>query len=199
MKAFNGYEEAKVNKGNEAFEQLPKGAYVCKILNVREQANKKSGSRFDIMFDVAEGEYKDFFSKQYQLRKKNDEDAKYPNDGIYRLNIPEDNSEQWLKDNFKTFTTALEESNTGYHWDWDENKWKGKLFGGLFHIEQKEYKGNIYDHTVLKWIRPAADIRKHKYGNLPKDKLLDAASTPNAMDDGFVNVPEGNADEIPFE
>ena len=198
MKAFNGYQEATVRKGSEAFEPLPKGAYVLKILNVREQSNKKGGSRFDIMFDIAEGEQKDFFSKQYQARKKDSEDAKYPNDAIFRLNIPEDDSEQWMKDNFKTFTVALEESNSGYHWDWDENKWKGKLFGGLFHIEQDEYKGNIYDHTRLKWVRSVADIRENKYGNLPKDVLIDAKTT-TAADDGFVNVPEGIADEIPFE
>lgn len=200
MKAFNGYDEAKVNKGSEAFEQLPKGAYVCKILNVREQPNKKGGSRFDIMFDIAEGEYKDFYSKQYQERKKDNEDAKFPNDGIYRLTIPEDDSEDWLKNAFKTFTTALEDSNSGYHWDWDEKKWKGKLFGGLFHVKQTEYNGNIYDHTQLKWVRSAADVRENKYGKLPNDKLIDSEkSNPNAPNDDFVNVPDGSADEIPFE
>lgn len=197
MKQFSGYEDAKVVKGG-TFDPLPKGAYVLKVLNVSEKANKNGGSRFDIAFDIAEGEYTDFYKKQYQERKKQDEDAKYPNDGIFRLNIPEDNSEEWLKNNFKTFTAALEESNNGYHWDWDENKWKNKLFGGLFHIEQEEYNGKIYDHTRLKWVRPVKDIRENKYGNLPKDKLLDV-STKTSVDEGFINVPDGSADEIPFE
>lgn len=200
MREFKGFNEAKVNKGSGAYEQLPKDAYVCKILNVREQQNSDGGSRFDIMFDIAEGEYKDFYSKQYQERKKSDEDAKFPNDGIYRLTIPEDNSEDWLKDSFKTFTTALEDSNSGYHWDWDETKWKGKFFGGLFHIKQSEYKGNIYDHTALKWVRSADDVRNKKYNKLPNDKLLDASTVKPADDSNdFVNVPEGSADEIPFD
>lgn len=197
MKQFNGYEEAKVKTGS--FEMLPKGAYVLKILNVSEKANKKKGSRFDIAFDIAEGEYKDFYQNLFKKNKEQKEDAKYPNDAIYRLNIPEDDSEDWQKDNFKTFTNALEASNKDYHWDWDETKWKGKIIGGLFHIEQSEYEGKIYDHTRLRFVRPAADIRDNSYGSLPQDKLISGATSNTEADQGFVNVPEGNPDEIPFD
>ena len=47
-----------------SFEQLPKGAYVCKILNVEEQTSKKGHSMVVVSFDIAEGEYKDFYMTQ---------------------------------------------------------------------------------------------------------------------------------------
>jgi hypothetical protein len=197
MRKFNGYEEAKVKKGGVF--NLPKGAYVLKILNVKEQENKNGGTRFDIAFDIAEGEHKDFYQQMYKRLKEKDEDVKYPNDGIFRLNIPEDDSPGWIKDNFKTFTNALEESNGGYHWDWNETKWKGKLIGGLFHIEQNEHNGKIYNHTRLKYVRSVEDIRNNKYGQLPQDKLIEGGnSSTSASDDmdGFVNVPEGSSEVV---
>ena len=39
MKAFNGYDDARVRKGGN-FEPLPKGAYTLKVLKVSEEANK---------------------------------------------------------------------------------------------------------------------------------------------------------------
>lgn len=198
MKQFAGFEEAKVNKGSN-FEALPKGAYVLKVVGIKKAENKNGGSRFDIAFDIAEGEHKDFYTKQYQESKKANEDAKLSNDAIYRLNIPEDTSPDWMKNNFKTFVVALEESNGGYHWDWDEKKWKGKLFGGLFRIEQDEYNGKIYSHTRLTWVRGAEDIRTGKYGKLPNDKLKEASD--NAASNGgsdWVNVSGDIDEELPF-
>lgn len=193
IKKFAGYEEAKVNAGG--FKALPKGGYVLKILSVKEATNKNGGSRFDIAFDIAEGEYKDFYKEQYADRKAGNEDAKWSNDAIYRLNIPDDGSQQCIKDAFKTFTTCLEESNSGYHFDWDESKWKGKLFGGLFHIEQSEWQGKVISHTHLKWVTTVKKIHEGKF-SLPNDKLLEKAATEDA--DGFMNVPDEIADELPF-
>ncbi len=201
MRAFSGYDTAKVRKGG-VFDPLPKGAYPLKVINVIEAGNKNGGSRFDIWFDVAEGEYISFYQLQWADKKaaaKEGEEVKYPNDAIYRLNIPEDDSAGWMKDNFKTFVASLEDSNPGYHWDWDERKWKGLLFGGVFHVEQSEYEGNIYDHTRLAWVIPADDARDYK-GQYPKDKLINSGSGSGtgAPDDGFVNVPAGIDTELPF-
>ena len=59
------------NRGNAktytSFELLPKGAYVIVIKAVKEEPNKnKSGSHLRIRFDIAEGEYKDFYKKQFE-------------------------------------------------------------------------------------------------------------------------------------
>lgn len=183
-------------KQASSFNPLPKGAYVCKILRADETKNANNeGSHIRIGFDIAEGEYKDFYKKQFDANPN--EDKKWPADAIYLLNVPNDNSKEWQLQQWDTFWTHVEDSNEGYMFDGESSKLKNKLFGGLFHIEQSEYEGNIYDHTKLKWTRPAQDIRDNKYGRLPKDKLIDSSKTKD--ESNFMNVPEGEGDEIPFD
>jgi len=179
-----------------SFEPLPKGAYVCKILRADEQKNANNdGSHVRIGFDIAEGEYKDFYKKQFDANTN--EDRKWPNDAMYLLSVPNDDSKEWQVQQWDTFWTHVEDSNEGYVFDGESSKLKGKLFGGLFHNEQSEYEGKIYDHTKLKWTRPAQDIRDNKYGKLPKDKLIDSSKVKDDSD--FMSIPEGEGDEIPFD
>ncbi len=64
----------KYNKENrrQSFETLPKGAYVCKVMNLEEVTYKNGKRGIKISFDIAEGEYKDFYAEQY--RKSTSED-----------------------------------------------------------------------------------------------------------------------------
>jgi len=186
-------------KQQGAFQMLPKGAYVVKIINIKTEANKNNdGQHLRIAFDIAEGEYKDFYMKQYQ--NNTNEDKKWPNDANFTINIPDDSSPEWMSQKFFTFLANVEDSNKGYVFNGDETKLKGKLFGGLFRNEQSEYNGNIYDHIRLWWTRPADDVRNNKYGSLPKDKLVSAKpATPENASNEFIQIPdEVGADEIPF-
>ena len=46
------------SKRKKTFEQLPKGAYVIKIIGAREDPNKNgSGTHLSIAFDIAVGKY----------------------------------------------------------------------------------------------------------------------------------------------
>lgn len=200
----NKFSYTKSNRENakqiSSFELLPKGAYVLKIKKATEVKNKNgNGSHIEIGFDVAEGEYKDFYKKQFDA--STNEDKKWPADARFNINVPDDNSEEWQVQNWDTFWTNVEDSNDGYVFDGDGDKLKGKLFGGLFHNKQSEYNGEIYDHIVLKWTRPIQDIRENKYGRLPKDQLIEtikAASSSKSSDDAFMNIPESSDEDIPF-
>ena len=193
MKQFKGFERNEVVE----WENLPKGAYILKFLSAREEANKNSsGSHLAIAFDIAEGEYQGFYKKAFDNDTR--EDKKWPNDAVIYINCPEDNSEQWVVDNFNKFMTAVEDSNEGYHWGWDESTLKNKLVGAKFCIEQSEYDGKIYDHTKAKWFIAAKKIRDGKYGKLPNDKLI-TASVANDGPTDFMNIPDNITDEeIPF-
>ena len=193
MKQFKGFER----KEQVEWEALPKGAYVIKLLNVKEEANKNnSGTHLAIAFDVAEGEYAGFYKKAFENDTR--EDKKWNNDAVIYINCPEDNSPQWIIDNFNKFMTAVEDSNEGYHWGWDEKTLKNKLVGAKFCIEQSEYDGKIYDHTKAKWFIAAKKIRDGKYGKLPNDKLI-TASVANDGPTDFMNIPDNITDEeIPF-
>lgn len=193
MKQFKGFER----KEQVEWEQLPKGAYVIKLLNVKEEANKNiSGTHLAIAFDIAEGEYQGFYKKAFENDTR--EDKKWNNDAVIYINCPEDNSQQWVIDNFNKFITAVEDSNEGYHWSWDEKTLKNKLVGAKFCIEQSEYEGKIYDHTKAKWFIAAKKIRDGKYGKLPNDKLITNSKANDGPSD-FVNIPDNiTAEEIPF-
>lgn len=190
------------SKRKKSFEQLPKAAYVIKIVNAKEAENKNGGSRLDIAFDIAEGEYKDFYKRQFEASTS--ENKKWSPDAVFRLNIPEAGSRTFMWDNWNSFFADLEDSNSGFVFDGDVKKLKGKLIGAKFHIEQTEYNGNIYDHTRMKWTCVAEDVRKGKAGRLPNDKLIGSASSRreanNMTDaDGFMKVMDSEEEEVPFD
>lgn len=189
-------------KRRKTFEQLPKGAYVVRIIGAREDPNKNGpGTHLSIAFDIAEGQYKDYY--QFQYEKDTREDKKWPNDAMYYLSIPGDGSPQYVFDNWNTFFADLEDSNSGFVFSGDAKALKGKLIGGKFHIEQTEYNGQVYDHTRLRWTCVVEDVRKGKAGRLPNDKLITPrVSTPVTSDpalDGFLSIPTGaDEEELPF-
>lgn len=192
MKQFKGYER----KEQVEFELLPKGAYVIKLLSVKEEFSKdKPTSYLKMAFDIAEGEYKDFYKRAFDNNTK--EDKKWPNDAVIYLTVPTDTSDQWIVDNFNKFMTAVEDSNKDYHWSWDESTLKDKLVGAKFCNEQSEYDGKVYDHTKAKWFIAAQKVRDGKFGKLPNDKLISTTSTNSSSpaNEGFQPIPD---EEIPF-
>lgn len=191
MKKYKGYER----KTQADYEVLPKGAYVIKILNAKEEPNSNGkGNHLKVAFDVSEGEYAGFYKRTFDNDTR--EDKKWPNDATVYLSSPEDNSEQFIIDNFNKFITAVEDSNNDYHWNWDERTLKDKLVGAKFYIEQSEYNGNIYNHTKAKWFVAAQKVRDGKAGRLPNDKLI---ASQNTNTDDFMSIPDNiTEEEIPF-
>ena len=186
------------SKRKKSFETLPKGAYVIRILNVTEDANRKGfGTHLTIRFDIAEGEYENFFSNQYVSDTR--EDKKWPNDGTFYLAVPDANSQPYVFDGWNAFWGDLEDSNDGFVFDGEHLVLlKGKLLGAKFAIEQTEYNGQIYDHTRMRWTCVAEDVRQGKAGKLPNDKLI-TPSAPAAVDqsDEWLKV-DAIADQLPF-
>lgn len=200
IKRFGDYEQT---KAYGTYEQLPKGGYVLRILDVKKQTNSR-GEYLTIAADIYEGNYMQFFAREYKNQQS--EDKKWHCN--FLLSIPaDDGTEQdgWTKRRFKTFTEALEDSNSGYHFDWDEQKFKGKLIGGLFN--EREYEANNGEvRRATNWggVTSVENIRSGNY-TLPKDRLLNrgynqppapAPSIPAT--DNFMDIPDGIDEELPF-
>lgn len=198
MKAFKDYYTTKAY--GSGTEQLPKGGYVCKIMKASVESGQY-GEQLVVALDIAEGDYKDFFANEYRAQDR--EDKKWH--GNYYLSIPTDDGSEkdgWTKRKFKTFTNAVEDSNAGYTWNWDENTLKGKLFGGLFIEKERLYQGKIYTSTICGGATSIGAIKEGKY-KLPKDRPVKnaPAGTRSASDTGsdFISVPEGAGEEgLPF-
>lgn len=193
IKRFGDYEKTQAYGD---YEVLPKGGYVVKILGA-EVCNNSVGQYVKISCDIAEGEYAGFYAKEYKAQQS--EDKKWHCN--YLLNIPNDDGSEkdnWTKRRFKTFTKALEESNPGYHFDWDEQKFKGKIAGGLFN--EREYEkndGSVGRATNLESFCKVDKIRSGDY-KLPKDKILGSNNSSRANSDDFMSVPDGADEEMPF-
>lgn len=197
IKRFNSYA---TTKAYSDYQQLPKGAYILKIMGA-EVCENSIGQYIRISCDIAEGEYKDFYANDY--RSQQSEDKKWHCN--YLLNVPNDDGTErdgWTARRFKTVIEALETANPGYHFDWDEQKFKGKTIGGLFNIrEYRKNDGSIGQATNLAQLCDPEKIRKGT-AKIPKDKLLDesSASAPSQRPDadGFMAVPDSTLEELPF-
>ena len=139
--ALPKYDKSK--RKSNTFEQLPKDAYVIRIMGAREEKNKTGGgTHLTIAFDIAEGKYADFYQAMFE--RNTNEDKKWPNDAIYYLTVPNDGAQQYVWDTWNTFFADLEDSNDGFVFNGEPKTLKGKLIGGKFYIEQTEYNGNVY-------------------------------------------------------
>ena len=197
------------SKRRADFAQLPKDAYVVRLMAAKEEPNKSgNGRHLKISCDIAEGEYKDFYAQQYE--RSTAEDKKWPADGIFILGIPEENDEPWKFTNWNTFFSDLEDSNNGFVFAGDLKALKGKLIGGKFYIEQSESNGNIYNHTRLRWTCVVDDVRSGKAAkSLPNDKLIGSGKAsgsgsgksyakPSGGKAGFMDIPDDAVDDFPF-
>lgn len=199
IKKFNDYEQT---KGYSDSQQLPRGGYVCKIIGAKP-IETKFGQSIKVAFDIAEGEYAGYYQEKYDAKR--DEDKKWP--GTFLLNVPTDDGSQqdgWTKRKFKTFTTALEDSNPGYHFDWDEQKFINKMIGFVFNY--REYIGNDGAAHMTPNVAASTSIEKIRSGGftIPKDRMqktpMVAPTMPTAApnDTDFV-IPDGIDEEVPWK
>lgn len=196
IKRFGDYE---TTKAYGDIQSLPKGGYVLKVLGA-EVCNNSVGQYVKLGCDIVEGEYANFYANEYKNQQS--EDKKWHCN--YLLNVPNDDGSEkdgWTKRRFKTVIEAFEEANPGYHFDWDENKLKGKLIGGLFN--EREYQttdGSVKRTTNLAQLCSVEKVRSGKY-QLPEDKLLstNTASARATSGSGFMNIPDGLGDSLPFD
>lgn len=192
IKQFNDFDKTQAYAETK---QLPRGGYVCRIVGAKAEENSDGNQYVKIAFDIAEGEYKDFFQDKFD--QNTNEDKKWS--GVYTLNVPKDDGTEkdtWTKRRFKTFTNALEDSNNGYHFDWDESKFKDKLVGMIFNYREYEFNGMTGMTPNVARVTSVEEIRKGEY-KIPQDRLLNKKKAESIS--SFVNVPESATEvEIPF-
>jgi hypothetical protein len=183
------YSDVKFERTSGGRETLPAGGYVCSILSARVEENDW-GSTLIIAHDVCEGEFSGIFKRDYDNNDR--EDKKWR--GTFRLRLPKDDgSEQdaWKKRSLGNTIWALEQSNPGFSWDWDEKKLKGKKIGLLYRNKEWEMNGRTGWTTEAISAESIDNIREGKF-RIPKDKALPVkATTP-------VFTEEEDDGELPF-
>ena len=192
-----GYDEAPAYTGETM--QLPAGLYVCEIKQVSEieENNKK---KVAVLFDIAEGEEKGFYQKQYEQAKRQDAHAKWK--GVHKQT-----KEGSALSFFKGMMTSIERSNPGFQFPWgqqdNEKTLVGKKFGAVMGREQfLTSDGTKAFWTHIFQIRSVEGLKDAK---IPEDKLLEENAAPAESPkygpeggDGFMNIPDGIDEELPF-
>lgn len=192
MRNLSNSENYKKAQAYTQQERLPIGGYVLKILNVEYKENDW-GDQLIFRYDVAEGDHKDFYKKNYQ--NQNTEDKKWK--GTTRINIPNDDGteqDEWKMRSLKSMVEAFEDSNQGYHWAWDENTLKDKLVGGIFNDKEWEMNGRTGFFTNCHHLTSVENIRTGNF-KVPDATLLKTKGEP--ADNNWMNV-DGDQEELPF-
>ena len=200
-----GYDEAYAYTG-ESF-SLPAGKYVCVIKQVSQTQTQNHRPQLALLFDIAEGEYKDFYQKQYNAVKMSGNNPTWK--GVHKQ-IMDGSSLPF----FKGLMTSIEKSNPGYFFPWgrenNEKTLQGKKVGMVMGREQ--FKAS--DGT-LKWATKVMQVRSLdglSDAEVPEDKPYEESATasspypannpyigtPSPVGDGFMNIPDGVAEELPF-
>lgn len=173
MNKINGWDDVKTN--NFDYEKLNLGGHICKILDLKiEKFTTKEGKDFEqlvLRIDIEEpDEQAGFYQRKFtEDANKDAMNAKWK--GVYKVTIPTDDSIDTVKTIFKTFVTSVEESNPGYKWNWEEKTLIGKLFGGVFGIEEFiAQDGRTIAMTKCRFARSTEKVFEAK---IPKVKLAD--------------------------
>lgn len=189
------YENAVAFTGE--YPKLPAGGYICKIIGAKVEKSKKGNDMLVLALDIAEGDYKEFYKKQYDERAKTatpDKPAKYPNNAVLRAVLQ---GENWIN-RFKGIITAIENSNEGFNWKnckGDETKLKDLIVGAIFREEEYEkLDGSIGTSVKIYQLRSVNKIRNGEYTTPEIKKLPEKGE---AFED-FINSVDNDNDDLPF-
>lgn len=197
MAITKGNDYDKTESFGSGFKSLPNGGYVCKIIKAEETKSKTGKDMVHIAFDIAEGDYKDYFRDLFNKRKDRADDplnVKFPFEGQMWIPVNDYEDQNKTSRKFKGFCTALEESGTRV-WN-DRNEFmidtlNGALIGIVYQNQEQEYQGKTSWRAIPWGCRSTDSIRGGDFF-VPEDKPLSVADT---MPEGFQKIQDS---EIPF-
>ena len=197
MKAINGFE--KVQAFTERV-KLPAGGYVAKCIGAKIVTYPgKNGNpdfeKLEVAVDIIEGEYANYYKSEYDGNTS--EDRKWK--GVCRLYVPTDDGsdkDELSKRRLKGMTQAFEDSNSGYHWDWNEGKLKGLKVGILVRDKEWSFNGKTGFAPEIVSFTSVEAIHEGKF-KVPNTKYLDNSAIP-ANGSPVAPAAEPANDDYPF-
>lgn len=178
MKPIEGWDL--INEAGE-FKPLPAmvvGVRITKVVDVPEK------EYFEVYCDITKGEYANYFKTLVDAGLK---------DTSRHIRSYKANALPF----FKAFITAVEKSNPGYKWDWDESKLVGK--GVIAVFGQEEYLDNEGNVRVTTRVQEFRSVEAYKEGRIkvPELKKLPEQEQPK-QESANLTPLELSDDEIPF-
>lgn len=151
MKRINNWENI---QDSTSFKRLTPNGYIVKILNVEDHPDKEY---LKIYFDIVKGDDKGYFKKQYDGDTR--KERKWPNAGAFIRSYKDSAASM-----FKGFINAIEKSNKGYQWNFDEKTLVNKVVGLIIADEQyQNQKGQVRVRNYVAAVRSVETIEKGEY------------------------------------
>lgn len=148
------------------YETLELGGHEVVIRNAYEYTGQTGTTSLRVEVDISGiDKQAGFYQKQYDNNPS--VDRKWPSSACKYISLKEDANCVAL---FKGFTTAVENSNSGYKWDFDEKSLIGKKLCGVFGLEEFEKQDGKIGTTVK--LTQFRSLDKLKEVKIPKVKLL---------------------------
>ena len=190
MKKPAGYDEAKSSSYKS--KKLPAGAYEVEILNaaVREEYGIE---KLILQIDIASGDYKGYFKSNYDYQFKNPRKGQKAK---WKGTFKQATSGKSV-DYFKSLIKIIEDSNSGYKFNFDEKTLKGKKLGMVF--KDKSFFND--DGDEIHFIAAATpltlddlqagnyDIPVTKSDNPPKQTTKKSTADEMVDDDKEMDIP----------
>ena len=202
MQKPNNYENTKA-QGD--FTPVDLGGHKLIIKQASEKQNKNGKPMIVVLFDFAPDDVQPGYFQQ-QFADDIRPDKKWPNQATQYINVLDESGNTSRA--FKTFCTCTENSNTGYScWNKDESfdfkGIKGKKIGGVFGEQMDFYNGRVLHKRVLRWFVSLDKVADAQIPDTSETQAYKnsvngypAAATPGT--NGFMNIPDGIDEELPF-
>lgn len=193
MNKPSGYDDVQIG----GFTPVDLGGHYCQIKQVAERKSSTGKDMIVVLFDFCKPDAQEnYFMNLFAGDVR--EDKKWPFSGSKYIMVNDYQDPSKTSRQFKAFCTCVEKSN-GYSIQWGGNNWaaqfKGKKIGAVYGAEEHEYDGKV---TMRHNPRYFCNIDAVKDAKIPEAKLLKNVSGTATDSDGFINIPEGTDEEIPF-
>lgn len=193
----NGYDEA---KAQGEFIPVELGGHQMIIKQVNEKLNKNNQPMIVVEFDFAANDKQPGYFAE-QLKNDIRPDKKWSNQATQYINVYD--SDGKTSRAFKTFTTCVEHSNTGFETQWGDNfcqQFAGKKIGGVFGEQMDYYNGKEIKKRILRWFVSAEKVDDAQIPDMTETAVYKEYKNNAAIanNGGFMSIPEGIEDELPF-
>lgn len=174
------------------------GGHYAVIKNVSERETKNGDPMIVVSIDFDKKDKQPgYFTDQF--KKDVRPDKKYPNQATNYITTEYQGA---CTKAFKSFMKAFADSNgldaeKDIKWGSDfAGQFKNKKIGVVFGNVEETYNGETKMRRKIRWY---CDYSKVSDQSIPGDKLEKSNTTTIAKpDEDFMNIPEGNEEEIPF-
>lgn len=199
MKKPNNFENTQVQG---EFAPIELGGHILVIKEVVEMKSKGGKDMIKVSFDFARGDKQPgHFEKMFKddIRPE----KKWPNQATQYI-LTEDNEGNCSRA-FKTFITCVEHSNnTEVQWgDNFEQQFKNKVIGGVFGLQMDYYDEREIEKRVLRWFTSTDKVKDAQVPSISetqayKNHINGYHPDATPAGDGFMNIPDGIDEELPF-